>query len=237
MGFGKWLGGGLGWVFGGPIGALIGFSVGSIIDSAGKSTNIIGQTTVGDFGMSFVVLVAAVMKADGKILQSELNYVKKFFLQSFNEEDSKQILIILRDVLKKDIHLDTICLQIRQNMDYSSRLQLLHLLFGIARSDGRVDESEINIINRIANLLGIQDADYGSIKSMFYEDTNSSYKILGIEKSATNEEVKKAYRALAIKYHPDKVTYLGEEFQDQAKKKFQSLNEAYENIKKERNFV
>ena len=122
-------------------------------------------------------------------------------------------------------------------MDYPSRLQMLHLLFGIAQSDGSVDVSEINMISRIANLLGISTSDYSSIKSMFYKDTNSAYKVLEIEKSATDNEIKKAYRSMAVKYHPDKVSYLGEEFQEQAKKKFQSLIEAYEIIKKERNIM
>ena len=236
MSFGKWLGGSLGWVFGGPIGAIIGFSVGSLIDSAGKVRRV-GKTTVGDFGMSLVVLVAAVMKADGKILQAELNYVKQFFLQSFGEEKSKEVLLILRDVLKKDIPLDSVCLQIKQNMDYSSRLEMMHLLFGIAQSDGFVDDSEIDIIQTIANLLEINVADYNSLKSMFYKDTNSAYKILGIDKSATNNEVKKAYKKMAIKHHPDKVSHLGADFQEQAKVKFQSISEAYENIKRERNMV
>ena len=81
--FGKWIGGGLGWAFGGPIGALIGFTVGSMFDGGKSQTQrgasgYSGRTTTGGYVMSLLVLVAAVMKADGKVLKSELDYVKKF---------------------------------------------------------------------------------------------------------------------------------------------------------------
>ena len=72
---------------------------------------------------------------------------------------------------------------------------------------------------------------------MFIEETDSAYQTLGVDKNATNEEIKKAYKRLAIEHHPDKVSYLGEEIQNSAKEKFQKINIAYEKIKKERGFV
>ena len=83
--------------------------------------------------------------------------------------------------------------------------------------------------------MGISDKDFESIQAMFIPNTDSDYKILEIDRSASDEEVKKAYRRMAMKYHPDKVSHLGEDFQNAAKEKFQKVNQAYENIKKERN--
>ena len=127
--FGKWLGGGLGFVMGGPIGGLLGFLVGSMIDSTtGQLQPILpgtARTTQGDFGMSLLVLVAAVMKADGKVVKSELDYVKQFFVRQFGQESAKEALLMLKDILKQDIPVRDVCLQISRNMDYSSRLQLL----------------------------------------------------------------------------------------------------------------
>ena len=60
------------------------------------------------------------------------------------------------------------------------------------------------------------------------------YEILDLERGASSAEIKKAYRKMAIKYHPDKVSALGEEFQKAAKEKFQKVQEAYETIKKEK---
>jgi DnaJ like chaperone protein len=236
--FGKWLGGGLGFAMGGPIGGLLGFIVGSMIDGTTVHTSTYTTgTSQGDFGMSLLVLVAAVMKADGKIVRSELDYVKQFFIRQFGQESAKQALLTLKDILKKDIPVKDVCLQIRGNMDYASRLQLLHLLFNISLADTVIHPSEIQIIEQISSYLGVGSSDFLSIKNMFIPETDSSYKILEIERSATDDEVKKAYRKMAVKYHPDKVSHLGDEIRKSADEKFARVNEAYNKIKKERNLI
>lgn len=234
--FGKWIGSGLGWVVGGPIGGLFGFVVGSFLDST-VQTSATGRnvTTPGAFGMSLLVLIAAVMKADGKVVKSELDYVKQFFVRQFGQENAQEALRMLRDLLKQDIPLKDVCLQINRNMDYASRLQLIHMLFGVAGADNTIHPSEIKVIGSISDYLGISSSDYLSLKNMFIPETDSSYKILEIDRAATNEEVKKAYRKMALKYHPDKVSHLGEDFRKTADEKFKKMNEAYEKIKKERN--
>lgn len=239
--FGKWLGGGLGWVVGGPIGGLLGFLVGSMIDStteqpSGYATRT-ARTNQGDFGMILLVLVAAVMKADGKVVKSELDYVKQFFVRQFGQESARQALMMLKDLIKKEIPVRDVCLQISRNMDYSSRLQLLHLLFNVSLADSRIHTSEIEIIEKISGYLGVASTDFLSIKNMFIAETDSFYKILEIDSSSSNEDVKKAYRRMAMKYHPDKVSHLGDDFKKTADEKFKKVNEAYEKIKRERNMV
>lgn len=232
--YGKWIGTGLGWVLGGPIGGILGFMVGSFFDS---STGISKQQTArGNFAVSLIVLVAAVMKADNKILKSELDYVKDFFTRSFGYEKGSEAILMLRDILKKDIPIDEVCAQIQKNMPYSERLQLLHLLFGISNADGNVADSEINIIKRIATFLRIDAKDFTSIKSMFVQDADAAYKILEVKPNASVDEIKKAYRKMAVKYHPDKVSHLGDDFQKAAKEKFQKVNQAYETIKAQKQF-
>jgi DnaJ like chaperone protein len=237
--FGKWLGGGLGFVMGGPIGGLLGFLVGSMVDSTTVHTSTYSpgqvRTTQGDFGVSLLVLIAAVMKVDGKIVKSELDYVKQFFLRQFGRESAAEASIMLRDLLKQDIPIRDVCQQIGRNMDYSSRLQLLHLLFNISIADGVIHPSELDIIEKISGYLEISSTDFISIKNMFVPETDSAFKILEIERSASDEDVKKAYRKMAMKYHPDKVSQLGEDYKKSAEEKFRKVNEAYEKIKKERN--
>lgn len=235
--FGKWIGGGLGWAFFGPIGGLLGFAIGSVIDSAKVQVSKgVSATTRGDFALSLIVLVAAVMKADGKILQSELDYVKMYFVRSFGKESASEAIRMLREILKQDIPLHEVCSQIKKYLDHSSRLQLIHFLFGIADADKDIHAMELHVIEDIASRLGISAKDFDSIKSMFLKTDNieASYKILEIEPGVSDEEVKKAYRKMALKYHPDKVSYLGEDVQASAKEKFQKLSEAYEKIKRQR---
>lgn len=236
--YGKWIGGALGWAFGGPIGAILGFAFGSMID--GSTTSITESverntsTQKGDFIASLLVLTAAVMKADNKILRSELEYVKNFFVRQFGVKFTEQKMLLLREILKKDIPLFEVCTQVKLNMDYESRLQLIHFLLGISSADGQVHKNEIDVIELIARYINLNSSDFISIKSMFIEETDSAYKILEITPEANEEEIKKAYRKLAVKYHPDKVSHLGEEIQNSAKEKFQKLNAAYEKIKKQR---
>lgn len=231
--------GGLGWAFLGPIGGIIGIVLGAVYENADDVPKYTGErhSGAGDFGMSLIVLVAAVMKADGKVVKSELDYVKKFFTQNFGEAPTRELLLVLRDVLKQNISVADVGAQIKQHMDYSSRLQLIHMLYGLANVDGIIDRQEIEIISLIADYTGISQDDHQSIKAMFYNDIASCYQVLGISSSATNEEIKKAYRQMANKYHPDKVSYLGDEFQQDAKEKFQKVTKAYEKIKHERNFT
>lgn len=239
--FGKWLGGGLGFVLGGPIGGLLGFLVGTAIDESSDQytayTRDPSVTAQGDFGMSLIVLIAAVMKVDGKVVRSELDYVKKFFLAQFGQDSARQALLVLKDLLNKDIPVRDICIQIKMNMDYSSRLQLLHLLFSLSAADTELRDSELDLLGKISGAMGISPNDFTSIKNMFVPETDSAYKILEVDRSVTDDEVKKAYRKMAMKYHPDRVGHLGEEFRKAAGEKFRSVNDAYEKIKKERNIA
>jgi DnaJ like chaperone protein len=234
---GKWIGAGLGWTIGGPIGALLGFAFGTLIDAAKlEKYEKPGSTTTGDFVVSLLVLIAATMKADNKVVKAELDVVKSFLIKSFGEKEAGEMLLVLRDLLKKEIPLEDVGNQIRYKMNYASRLELLHLLYGIISADGSVDISEINVFNTIATSIGISENDSRSIRSMYVQSTDWAYEVLEIKKDATPEQVKKAYRQLALKNHPDRVAYLGEEIRKKANEKFTKINEAYETIKKEKNF-
>lgn len=234
--YGKWLIGGLGWAFGGPIGAILGFLLGSAFDAMNAGTFEYKTTQPADFSISLMILAAAVMKADGKQLKSELDYIKKFFVTNFGLQQAEERILLFRDLLKQDIPVKEVCLQIRQNLDLHSRLQLLHFLFGIAQADGQQHPAETQVISDISDYLGINRPDFESIKAMFVKDTNSAYKILEIDPSASEEEIKKAYRQMALKYHPDRVSHLGEDYQKAAKEKFQQVNDAYNTLKKEKGF-
>lgn len=246
----KWILGGLGFALGGPIGALIGVFIASIFDAttpvldAGDdteaSTSAHGRTsagrrtaTVGDIRVSIVVLIACVMKADGRVLKAEVNYIKPFLVRNFGEEGAKEALQLLKHLLERDIDPIAVSQQIRQYVNYSTRLELLHLLLDLANADGDVCEAERQVIELIAANMGISDADYQSLSAMYRraQDPNWAYTVLEIEVSATDDEVKRAYRRMAMKYHPDKVANAGDEIRQQATEKFRTINEAYEHIK------
>ena len=236
----KILWGGLGWVLGGPIGAIVGYSLAGI---TGQSMNSYGssyqrrqypQTQPGDFIVCLLVLFGAVMKADNKMLKSELNFVKNFLSKQFSQNEVRNFMILFKDIIKQDYPLRDVCKQIVRSMDHPSRLELVHILFGLSNSDDQIDTSEINLLGTISGYLNINKNDFNSIKAMFVHDTLSDYNILEIDPNSTDDEVKKAYRKMAIKYHPDKVSHLGDELKNIAEEKFKSVNDAYQSIKKER---
>lgn len=236
----KWLIGGLGWAMLGPIGGLIGFIIGSAIDGVNMSTppqkprSKRQKTTPTDFSMSLLVLAAAVMKSDKNHRKSELNYIKDFLVEQYGVEKTKELLQALKKMMSQDIPVRDVSQQIRYYMEHSSRLQLLHFLFGIARADDEINSDEQEILQRISNYLGISKKDYESIKAMFIKSLLSPYKVLQIPKDSTNDDVKMAYRKMAKKYHPDKLNHLGEDAKLAAEEKFKEVQEAYEDIKMER---
>lgn len=242
--YGKWIGGGLGWAFGGPIGGILGFMFGSMFDGMQSGTyeykNIPyaqdnnPKTQSGDFNVSLIILSAAVMKADGRVLKSELEYVRTFFIRQSGVEQSKQSIKMLQSILKQDFNVKDVAFQVKHYMDYSSILQLVHYLFGISAADGQIHPKEVEMINLISSYLGLSTDEFNSIKAMFVKETDSAYKILEITPDASDDELKKAYRKMAVKYHPDKVNHLGEDIRNAAKEKFQTLNAAYATIKKQR---
>lgn len=241
--YSKWLGGGLGWVLGGPIGAIVGFALGSALDNKRGVTTQQGssyarsRTTPSDFSVTLLVLTAAVMKADGKIVRAELDFVKDFLKRSFGVAKAREMTLMLRDIVEKDFDFRPVCRQIAQHMDHAGRLELLHLLFGLAMADGELSNAEVQVLQEMAHLLRISDADFKSTRAMFGHSTEDAYTVLEVATDATDNELKKAYRKLAAKHHPDKVAHLGEEVQQAAKEKFQHINQAWEQVKKVRGIV
>ena len=242
MGYGKWITGALGWVIGGPIGGIAGFIIGSIFDG-----NITGEVHRRQFGtkytpveernsfmVSLLVLASAVMKADGRIMKSELEYVKVFLLRNFGPDAAKEASLYLRELLKKDVDIRSVGGQVRGNMNYESRIQLLHFLAGIAQADGIVSPDELVVLREIAAAMGISLNESEAIFAMFDNGIDAAYRILEIERSATDEEVKRAYKKLAAQHHPDKVASLGADVQKAAEERFKKISEAYEKIKRER---
>ncbi len=234
---GALFGGGLGWAFGGPIGALVGAVVGYMWDSASskpgthKATSGKG-TSQGDFYISLLVLSSAMMKADDKVLKSELHYVKQFLRSQFGESQTTEMLKILQDLLQKEVDLGPVCNQIKGFMSHAQRLQLVHYLVGIANADGHIHEKEWSLLESIARRLNVNHTDLESLYAMYQVDNDRYYRILEIEKGASKDEMKKAYRKMVKKFHPDKLGDIGEEAKKTAIEKFRMVQEAYDELNK-----
>lgn len=230
-------------------GAIAGFVLGSIFESltnkrgGGRTFQDVFQqntresVTPADFELNLLSLATLVIKADGTVSQNELDYVRQYFVQSYGKERANATFKVFNEVIKKrEISAQRICALLKSKTRYESRLQILHFLFSIGNADGHVTEAETEEINRISGFLGVQFRDFESIKAMFFKNPDSAYKILEIENTATDAELKAAYRTMAKKYHPDKVIHLGKEHQEGAEEKFRQVQAAYEQLQKELRF-
>lgn len=271
MGVGKWIGGFLGFMSGGPLGALAGYAIGWLFEKGAEGfsenngyNNIDGtyrntyesssseytarQQSEGQrnsFLFSLLALASYIIKADGRVMHSEMEFVRTFLRRNFGSvavQQGEQILMRLFELQKQmgsEAFKTTIresCAEISQHMDYSQRLQLTNFLVLVAQADGAVPQDEIEALQFITANLGISAEDLNSMLNLSSGSSSidAAYKVLGITADATDEEVKAAYRRMALKHHPDRVATLGEDVRKAAEQKFQEINAAKETIYKAR---
>ena len=270
MGAAKWIGGFLGFITAGPLGALAGFILGSLFETGLDAVNgpeeynnreyddnsgrrqsaeyqrqrsYEGQRN--SFLFSMLTLSAYIIRADGKVMHSEMEVVRQFLRQNFGEIAVQQGENIIRRLFdhQKQVGaaqfrstISSACEQIAQNMDYSQRLQLVNFLVVIAQADGSVHQKEIEAITEVSKYLGITTEDLNAMLNLRDGATSleAAYKVLGITKDATDEEVKAAYRKMALKHHPDRVATLGDDVKRAAEVKFKEINDAKDKIYKAR---
>ena len=186
------------------------------------------------FFVSLLVLSSAVIKADGRTHPAELRTVREFIRTNFGEQAAAQAEQILQRLDSQQVNIYSVGGQIAANMNYSQRLQLFQYLVSIATSDGDFSASEKSVLEAIASAIRLTSTDAASIIAMYFKETDSAYTVLEISPSATDDEVRSAYRRMAMKYHPDRVATLGPEVQKAAEEKFKKIQEAYAAIKKQR---
>ena len=228
-------------------GAILGFIVGNIIDNmnAGKTYTSGGrifgrgpsQNVPAEFELKLLTLASVVIKADGKVEQSELDFVRRYFVQAYGKERANTTFRLFNEQIKKSgVSGSTIARELKMRLTYETRLQVIHFLFSVANADGLVSESEVQQLSQIAQAFAINQRDFGSIKAMFFDKPDRAYEILEVPKTATVAEIKKAYRTMVKKYHPDKLQDMDEAYRKGAEEKFRAVQEAYERIQKERGF-
>ena len=265
MSAGKWIGGILGWITAGPLGALAGVAIGAMFDvgldsvnntsnSGTRSGNPFGddygttrQYSVDEqrnsFMFSLLVLASYIIKADGRVMHSEMELVRSFLRQNFGEaakQQGEQILLRLFDEQKRQGRTQfrstvaDCCQQIVRFMDYSQRLQLVNFLVLISQADGIVDQTEVNAIRECGQWLNLTSTDIDSLLNLKGDTLEEAYKVLGVSPDATDDDIRKAYRKLALEHHPDRVATLGDDIRKAAEKKFQEINAAKDKIYKSR---
>ena len=190
-----------------------------------------------EFELNLLALAAVVIKADGKVDEKDLKFVRNYFISQYGPERAKSIFKHFNAAVKqKAKQVGTLTQYFVSQVRYETRLQILHFLFAIANADGKISPVEVEKIEQIAMGLNLRRPDIESIKAMFFKSSDTAYKILELSPKATTAEIKQAYRKMVKKYHPDRLQTKDEALKKGAQEKFRQVQQAYETIKKERQF-
>ena len=208
------------------------------------------KKAIPDLNTALIGLIAVIMNADGQHTRSELAEVKSFLLRRFGEQKAKKQLLLLKHLLEKRIaNFRPHCLRINRSLSYPQKLDFLTLLFRIANADGEICENEAKILSKIARHTTISNSDFAKLTLQypsFYSyqqkkqlrlyvspvDIEKARETLSVNRDASVEEIKKAYRKLAMQYHPDKIDANDVAAQAQAAEKFRTIHEAYKCLRR-----
>ncbi len=206
----KWITAILGYTYFRFGGAILGYFLGSILEqlfnpnkrSAFGSIQF-ERMQADQVQLNLLSLAAIVIKADGKVDQRELQFVRNYFIANYGKEYASAIFAKFNTEIKKEQqNLNELTRLFVQGARYETRLQILHFLYGIANADGHIAEVEVQKILQIAQALQLRFADIESIKAMFVKSADNAYKILEIHPTATDAEVKKSLSRNGQKISP-----------------------------------
>jgi DnaJ like chaperone protein len=261
---GKLLGALIGSI-GGPLGTIIGGFIGHLFDRASEERQAVSTTAGGSQGAGQVFdesaadpvsqaqinfltcligLSLRVASVDGPVRTSHVQAMKEFFGRNFSfpavDQDLIQRLIDEMYSNRDRIDVQSLAAYYAAVSTYEGRVLLLRLLFQIAGADAAgVTRGEEELIRRITALLGLGEQVFRQVRAELQRGAGGAggaWEILGVPPTASVEEIKSAYRQLTLQNHPDKVANLGPEFVKVAEEKFKSIQEAYEEIRRQKGF-
>jgi len=234
--WGSLIGGMIGLSLGGPFGMLLGSLIGGKISRA-KSRAGFGSFAQPQqiFALSLIVLSAKLSKADGQVSKEELIAVKDKLKIPENEID--QVGKIFNKAKEESAGYEPYAQQIAQI--YSGNINVLeeviNILFYIAEADGNVSESELKMIEHIAQIFGLTEIQFNSIReSRKSSDKINPYIVLESNPDDTIETIRKRYLKLSKEHHPDLLMSKGvpQEVIDESKAKMRAINSAWDQIQK-----
>ena len=257
--WGKLIGGAFGFMLGGPLGAVLGAALGhnfdkgltGIMHDPGMGSGNAERVQTAFFTATFSVM-GYIAKADGRVSQSEINLARDVMRQmQLRDEQAKAAMKLFNEGKQPDFPLADVLRQFRQECHRRTNLirMFLEIQIATAMADGTIDPDEHSALYEIADALGFPRRVFEQLLSMVQAQQHyagggaqpaasmaDAYAVLGIKKSATDAEIKKAYRRLTNQHHPDKLVSKGlpEEMIDIAKTKTQEIRAAYDQIKQSR---
>ncbi len=249
--WGKGIGGAVGFLLGGPLGAAAGAALGHYLVDAEEEARAVDPAERRRlvFFVAVFSMLGKLAKADGVVSREEIRAVDRFMREDLELEGEG--LEFARNVFReaKDSAQPFQAYARQFAAEFSDETEILthclRILLDVALSDGRLDPREDRLLREAAVIFGLGEAQYEHMKggetgapptSSSGSELEQAYRLLGVEPSAPDAQVKRAYRVKAKQYHPDVIASKGlpPEFLELANRKFQELQEAYERIARSR---
>ena len=237
--WGSLIGGMLGFSLGGPFGMLLGSLIGGKISRARSGAGFRSFAQPQQiFALSLIVLSAKLSKADGQVSREELIAVKDKL--KIPEHEIKQVGKIFNQAKEESAGYEPYAKQIAQFYKGNINVleEVINILFYIAEADGNVSESELNMIQHIAQIFGLNQSQFNSIKeSRKSSDKLNPYIVLESKPEDELRDIRKKYLKLSKEHHPDLLLSKGvpQEVIDESKKKMRAINLAWDQIQKLKN--
>jgi len=190
------------------------------------------------FATCFARAFLFVARADGVTRPSEMAVVDRFFTQKlgFRSADDHLLDRALSDAESNLGTVESLCEEIKRELNRGEILTLFNGLYDVATIDGDLGKSEAAIISRLADMLGVTNAELRQIRAQFVPEAPEHYALLGLMPEASVSEIKSAFHRAVLENHPDRVAHLGEQAARMATQRFLEVQKAYEAIRQERGF-
>ena len=244
---GKIVGGTLGFAIGGPLGAIAGAAFGHVFDKsaeldpgAGRPRLTYGESTQLTFYVATFSMLAKMVQADGRVKQEELTAVEQFMTRDLNLDPHGRLVTrnIFQAAMKSNQRFEDFAYQFYA--EFKNQPQFLELMIDIlvrvSTADGSMNANEEKLIISALNIFQLENEHFKTVREKYIGVSDKSYAVLGCDAKDPDEKIKRRYRKLVGDFHPDKIASKGlpEEFTRFASEKFQEIQAAYEDIKKER---
>lgn len=192
-----------------------------------------------------VQILISIAKIDGTVSKEEISTIQRFFQHNLRYDQTRMYWVkdLIRDAVDSTQSMESLLLEFRNTFAYEPRLILLELIYQVLYTKTYVPDAELKVARDIADYLQIKEYDKRTIEAKYKygrqqqdspgtsSSTDRYYAVLGLSPGADKDAIKKAYRKLSMKYHPDKVNHLGQEFRAVAEEKMKEINAAYDFLK------
>ena len=229
---------GLGWLRGGPLGALVGGVAQHFITQKFKKNlrkNLSGISDEAGFVTCLTAILTKICIAKGSISSGEIQVIQAFFVKNLNYQGSnlKYINRVITETQKINPDLLRLVESYKKSTGSNYCLLLLALAYQVVLIENSLTNSTQERINSLAMLLAVFPEDHNRVRKKYsLEALRTPYDVLEVNSSASNEEIKKAYRQMVGQFHPDKMMHLGEDKVEEAHLKFLEIQEAYRELEK-----